>query len=339
MSISTDIPLILSLVFIIGGLFVLAKSADVFVDAASVLARHFGLSPLIVGMVIIGFGTSAPEMAVSAIASASGHADLSLGNAYGSNIFNIGIILGVTALFWPIKVKSSVNWFAVPLLLITSVLSWWAVRDGSFDRFNAFGLLVAFAVLMPIYCWYDQREAKPLATAEPVAAPTPAVPFSGVREWTRLVLGLAILVLSSHVMVWGCVDFARDVLHVSELLIGLTIVAAGTSLPELASSIASARRGENEFVVGNIVGSNFFNALVVVGVAGSISPFSGFSGYILTRDLPVMTFFSILIAVFGLNFRNPKKDGTINRLEGALWILLFLAYLAYMIPQEARPVA
>lgn len=329
MSIDTNIPLILSLVFVLGGLFALAKSADVFVDAAARIAKHFGLSPMIVGMVIIGFGTSAPEMVVSSIASVSGHADLSLGNAYGSNIFNIGIILGVTALFWPITVKSSVNWFAVPLLLITSLLSWLVIRDGTFTRLDGILLLAAFAVLLPIYCWYDQKEAKPQDDAA-----KPAERFSNVREWTRLIVGLAIVVASSHVMVWGCVDFARDVLGVSELMIGLTIVAAGTSLPELASSIASARKGENEFVVGNIVGSNFFNALAVVGIAGTISPFSGFSGYILTRDLPVMTLFSVLIALFGLNFRNPRKDGTVTRLEGGIWIILFLAYLGLMIVQE-----
>lgn len=332
MSIDTNIPILLSLAFIVGGLFTLAKSADVFVDAAARIAKHFGLSPMIVGMVIIGFGTSAPEMVVSSIASVSGHADLSLGNAYGSNIFNIGIILGVTALFWPITVKSSVNWFAVPLLLITSLLSWLVIRDGTFTRLNGVLLLAAFAVLLPIYCWYDQKETKPQDAAD--VKPDAPTGFSNVREWIRLVAGLAILVVSSHVMVWGCVDFARDVLGVSELMIGLTIVAAGTSLPELASSIASARKGENEFVVGNIVGSNFFNALAVVGAAGTISPFSGFSGYILTRDLPVMTLFSILIAVFGLNFRNPRKDGTITRWEGGVWIILFLAYLGLMIVQE-----
>lgn len=335
MSIDSDIPFLLSIAFIAGGLFVLAKSADAFIDAAGKIARRFGLSPLLVGMVIIGFGTSAPELVVSVVSGLAGHSNLSLGNAYGSDIFNIGIILGVTALIWPIKVKSSVNWFAVPLLLSITLLSWLFVRDGVFERSNGAWLLVAFAILLPVYCWYDQRGAKPQTGGGGCGAG--AEPFRGGREWFRLLSGLVLLVASSHVMVWGSVDFARDVLHVSDLLIGLTIVAAGTSLPEFASAIASARKGENEFVIGNIVGSNFFNALVVVGISGSISPFSGFSGYILTRDLPVMTFFSILIAVFGLNFRNPKKDGTINRLEGALWIILFLAYLVYMIPQEARP--
>lgn len=333
MSIDSNIPLLLSIVFILGGLFALAKSADVFVDAAAAIARGFGLSPLIVGMVIIGFGTSAPELVVSAIAGVSGHADLSLGNAYGSNIFNIGVILGVTALIWPIRVKPSVNWFAVPLLLLTSAISWFFVRDGVFERANGIWLLASFAVLLPVYCWYDQKTSKPTEAEDDGKRLEPR-PRAGLRDWARLVGGLAVLVASSHIMVWGCVDFARDVLHVSNLLIGLTIVAAGTSLPELASSIASARRGENEFVIGNIVGSNFFNALAVVGVAGTISPFSGFSEFILSRDLPTMTLFSVMIALFGVNYRKVKSSGTITRVEGGIWVVLYVAYLLVMFFQE-----
>lgn len=334
MSIDINIPLLLSLVFILGGLFALAKSADVFVDAAAAIARGFGLSPMIVGMVIIGFGTSAPELVVSTIAGVSGHADLSLGNAYGSNIFNIGIILGITALIWPIKVKPSVNWFAVPLLLLTSAISWFVVSDGVFERANGIWLLVAFAVLLPLYCWYDQKNSKAADSADGKDDQTVEKPRAGWVEWVRLVVGLAVLVLSSHVLVWGCVDFARDVLHVSNLLIGLTIVAAGTSLPELASSIASARRGENEFVIGNIVGSNFFNALAVVGLAGTISPFSGFSGFILSRDLPLMTLFSLMIAVFGINLKKVREPGTITRVEGGIWVVMYIAYLVLMVYQE-----
>ena len=150
----------------------------------------------------------------------------------------------------------------------------------------------------------------------------------------RLVGGIVFLVLSSHLLVWGSVDFARDVLHVSDLMIGLTIVAVGTSLPELASAIVSARKGENEFVIGNIVGSNFFNTLAVVGIAGTISPFSGFSPYILSRDLPCMLAFSASIMLFGMNYRHPKSEGVISRFCGAVWLLALLAYLAVMISQE-----
>ena len=150
MSMDADIPFLLSLAFIVGGLYALARSADMFIGAASVIARHFGVSPLIVGMVVIGFGTSAPELAVSAISGASGHSNLSLGNAYGSCIFNIGAILGVTAIIWPIRVKPSVNWIAVPMLLSVTAISAWLGGDGDFERSNGISLLTAFAVLLPV---------------------------------------------------------------------------------------------------------------------------------------------------------------------------------------------
>ena len=335
MSMDTDIPFLLSLAFIIGGLVALAKSADVFIDAAGALARHFGLSPLIVGMVVIGFGTSAPELAVSAISGVGGHSNLSLGNAYGSCIFNIGAILGVTALIWPIRVKASVCWFAAPLLVIITLLSWFVVGDGEFERVNGIVLLAVFAVLLPGYCWFDQKGQAPSSTAAVNGGNAPRHDeVRLMREWARLVGGLVFLVLSSHLLVWGSVDFARDVLHVSDLMIGLTVVAVGTSLPELASAIVSARKGENEFVIGNIVGSNFFNTLAVVGLAGTISPFSGFSPYILSRDLPCMLAFSFSIMLFGMNYRHPGKEGRISRFCGAVWLLAFLAYVAVMISQE-----
>jgi cation:H+ antiporter len=148
-------------------------------------------------------------------------------------------------------------------------------------------------------------------------------------------LGLAFLMASSHALVWGCVDLARK-MGVSELLIGLTVVALGTSLPELASAVASARRGEHEFVLGNIVGSNFFNTLAVVGLAGTISPFKNISPYLFSRDLPMMVFMSLLIAVFGCNYRKPREPKTIGRVAGLLWLLLFAVYTGLMLWQETR---
>ena len=334
MSIDSDIPLLLSVVFILGGLFALAKSADVFVDAAAAIARRIGISPLIVGMVIIGFGTSAPELLVSLVAGIGGHSNISLGNAYGSATFNIGVILGVTSIMWPIRVKSSVSLVAVPILLLVAILSWFLLRDGEFSRGGGLCLLLAFAIVMPLYCWYDQRSGM-----ERFGSCGNGLTASGRHSmWLdifRLSAGLSVLVLSSHLMVWGCVDFARDVLHVSDLMIGLTVVAAGTSLPELASAIASARKGESEFVVGNIVGSNLFNTLVVVGLAGTISPFDGFSRYVVGRDIPAMVVMTLLISVFGINYRHPRNPGEISRVKGVMWVLAFIAYLAFMVMQEA----
>lgn len=329
-----NIPLLLSLVFMLGGLVALSWSANRFIDGAAVLARAFGLSPLIVGMVVIGFGTSAPELVVSILSGIGNHSNLSLGNAYGSCIFNIAAILGLAAMIRPLSVKPTVTFFAVPLLVLVSVLSLYLVRDGHFDRSNGIVLLALFAVAMPVYCWFDQKSSSaPGQGPDGHAAGEPRATGLG-RAAFDLVLGLVLLVVSSHVLVWGCVDFARDVLHVSDLMIGLTVVAMGTSLPELASAVAAARKGEHEFVIGNIVGSNLFNCLGVVGIAGTLSPFSGFSGYIVSRDLPLIILLTAMIAFFGVNYRRPREAGVINRLEGAVWVLAFVAYLGVMIAQE-----
>ena len=332
----SDIPLYLALLFMFGGLAALAWSSDIFVDGAAVLAHIAGISPFIIGMVIIGFGTSAPELCVSVMSGVSSHADLSLGNAYGSCIFNIAGILGIAALIRPILVKPSAAYVAAPALVGISALSYFLLRDGTCSRTDAFILLAVFAVLMPIYCWYDQREknAEKSAAEEDAAEKVPRSGKTILVAVAKLVVGLAVLVGSSHYLVWGAVDIART-LGVSELLIGLTIVAMGTSLPELASAIASARRGEHEFVLGNIIGSNFFNTLGVVGIATSISPVSSFSPFVLTRDLPTMIAFSLSITIFGINFRKPKEGGKVTRAEGVLWIALFIVYTILVIYQES----
>ena len=329
--INQPIALWLSLVFMVGGLLTLGWSADRFVDAAARLARRLGMSPLIVGMVIIGFGTSAPELAVSALSGLSGHASLSMGNAYGSCIFNVCAILGVTALVKPMRVKAGT--FAGALVLaVLAAISWLLLADKSFSRADGLILLVVFAVVFPAYGYFDHRLNPPAVENESGDKPIEGAVLTDV-VW--LLAGLGLLMGSSHVLVWGCVDFARDVLHVGDLVIGLTIVAVGTSLPELASAIASARRGENELVVGNIVGSNLFNTLAVVGIAGSISPPQGaFSPYILVRDLPLMVGISLLLFYFGVNRGRNQRPGDIVKWEGAVLLAIYLVYLGVMIAQE-----
>lgn len=336
----SDIPLWLSLAFLVGGLVALAWSSDLFVDGSSLVAKMLGISPFVIGMVIIGFGTSAPELCVSAMAGLSNHSDLSLGNAYGSCIFNIAGILGVAALIRPIVVKPSAVFITGPALVAISLVSLWLLRDGQCSRMNAYVLLAIFIVLLPVYCWYDQKRKRVESATEAQNA-APANPGSAAKPMPRLwiaglkvVVGLAVLIGSSHYLVWGAVDLARS-LGVSELLIGLTIVAMGTSLPELASAVASARRGEHEFVLGNIIGSNFFNTLAVVGIAAGISPIAKFSPFVLTRDLPTMIAFSLSISIFGLNFRKPRENGSITRPEGLFWILAFVAYTVFVIYQES----
>ena len=342
-----ELPLWLSVVCVLGGFAVLAWSANAFVDGASAVAKALGVSPFIIGMVIIGFGTSAPELCVSALSGATGHSDLSLGNAYGSCIFNIAVILGVAALIRPLVVKSSVVFVAVPMLVAIALLSCLLVTLGDgFSRVDGAILLGVFALLMPVYCWFDQSQKGmddgASGTPRPTTGTTGVSPVAGrdksiplCKGWLLLFVGLAFLVASSHALVWGCVDLARK-MGVSELLIGLTVVAVGTSLPELASAVASARKGEHEFVLGNIVGSNIFNTLAVVGLAGTISPFQNISPYLLTRDLPAMVFATVLIGVFGFNARAPREPKTVGRLAGGIWLLLFAMYTGLMLWQELK---
>ena len=342
----TDIPFFLSLVFLVGGLVALAWSSDLFVDGAAAVAKVLGISPFIIGMVIIGFGTSAPELCVSAMSGWQGHANLSLGNAYGSCIFNIAVIIGVAVLIFPLVVRPSVAFVAGPGLAAISLFSMWVLSDGACSRTEALTLLGAFLVILPLYCWYDQKTKGSDASTEVEKEKSSGGKFQPktLLSILKLAVGLSVLVGSSHFLVWGAVDFAKF-LGVSDLVIGLTIIAAGTSLPELASAVQSARRGEHEFVLGNIIGSNLFNTLAVVGLATAISPLHpttgadgsitpAFSPYILTRDLPLMTLLSLSIMIFGVNWKHPKWPGAIRKREGMVWLVIFVGYTLLMFLQE-----
>ena len=322
-----DVSFTISLIMIVSGLWLLTWSANRFVDGAATLSQKFGVPPFIIGMVVIGFGTSAPEMAVSALSAASGHSDLSLGNAYGSNIYNIAVILGVVALIRPIMTHTFTAFVSAVMLVAVSLISGFLVwHGGGFSRLDAFISLAAFAVLLPVSCHLERKNG-----ANTQQDAVDVTPVKRPLMWT--VIGLALLVGSSHLLVWGAVDIARA-LGISELMVGLTVVAAGTSLPELASAIVSARKGQNDFVMGNIIGSNFFNTLAVVGVSGLVQPFTCEGGYVLSRDLWVMVALSASIALFGCNFGGRGACGIIGRVKGIVWILSFLAYFALLFIQE-----
>ena len=330
----TDIHLGLAILFVVGGLYLVAKSADLFIDSAGAVATALGVNPFIIGMVVIGFGTSAPELCVSALSGLSGHSDVSLGNAYGSCSFNIALILGLAAMIRPITVRKPIMAIvASAVLVLISLFSCLLVGWGNgFSRADGLLELGVFAVLLPLYCWFDGKTVM----GEGGKGKGKRENAGDVRIGKKcllLLVGLVGLVGSSHILVWGAVDMARA-MGVSELLIGLTIIAAGTSLPELASAVVSARKGEHEFVLGNIIGSNFFNTLAVVGLAGAISPFKDTSPYILTRDLPVLVLLSLSIAVFGVNFRNIRQPGQIGRTKGIIWLVAFAIYLGVMLYQE-----
>ena len=319
--------MILAIVAVVIGLAVLVWSADKFVDGAVGIAEYCGMSTLLIGMVIVGFGTSAPELTVSALSAGQGNPELALGNAYGSNIANIALILGATALISPILMQRSVIRGDLPILIAVSILSIVLVWDGSVVRWNGVLLLVVFALVMGYSIWRELRKAHAESTESVEGEASEKASLGKSIMW--LVLGLALLVASSRALVWGAVVIART-LGVSDLLIGLTIVAIGTSLPELASSIAAARKGENDLALGNIIGSNLFNTLAVVGLAATISPMDEIEKAVTYRDMPLMTALTVALIVFG--FRR-KGDGRLNRIAGAILLAVYIGYLALLIVQ------
>jgi cation:H+ antiporter len=328
--------MILPIVAVVLGLGVLVWSADKFVDGAVGIAKFCGMSTLLIGMVIVGFGTSAPEMVVSAISAMQNAPELALGNAYGSNIANIALILGLTAVISPVIVVRKALKRDLPVLLAVTALSIYLASDGAINRLDGIILLLVFAGVMAFNIVSEIRQKKAEGTSETEADEGEKLSLGKSVFW--LVFGLALLVASSRALVWGAVEIARA-LGVSDLLIGLTIVAVGTSLPELASSIAAARKGENDLAFGNIIGSNLFNTLLVVGIASTIAPMHSFEPSVFNRDMPVMAVLTALLLLFGLPVRKKRLDasghriGRINRLEGATFLAIYIGYIGVLIAQ------
>lgn len=312
-------------VAVIGGLLLLLWSADRFVEGAAMTARYAGMSPLLIGMLIVGFGTSAPEMVVSGFSAAQGNPGLALGNAFGSNIANIALILGVTAILSPIPVKSRVLRKELPVCMGVTVLAVLLLLDGRLSRLDAWVLLAVFSALMFWSLWQGRQPASdPLAVEMEQELRTHTLSRKGALAW--LLLGLLLLIVSSRVLVWGAVAIAHT-FGVSDLVIGLTVVAIGTSLPELASSLAAARKGEHEIALGNVLGSNLFNTLAVVGIAGAIHPLE-VAREVLTRDCLVMSLLTLSLFALGYGFRG--RPGRINRLEGLLLLSSYVFYSGWV---------
>lgn len=326
--------MILPIVALVAGIAVLVWSADKFVDGAVGVAEFCGMSTLLIGMVVVGFGTSAPEMVVSALSALQGNPELALGNAYGSNIANIALILGFTALITPLVVKRSVIKKDLPVLIGVTALAILLVVDGSVSRLNGLTFLAVFFAVMGYNIYSEMKKGKTAGADEvdsdPSAAPAEKSSLGKSIFW--LLLGLILLVVSSKMLVWGAVEIARS-LGMSDLLIGLTIVAIGTSLPELASSIAAARKGEDDLAVGNIIGSNLFNTLMVVGIAATLDPMESVERAMITRDMPLMAVLTLSLLVLG--FRR-KGDGRINRIAGGVLLAVYIGYLALLIVQAMQ---
>ena len=306
----------LSIFAILGGFVALVWGADRFVNGASATASNFGISPLIIGLTIVGLGTSAPEIFVSIVAAWQGNPSLAVGNAIGSNITNIGLVLGCTAIMMPLVVKSEILRREYPVMFVIMLVALILLVDGHLGFWD--GIILTSGVILMIY-WIVSlglRKNKRDPLEKEYAKEIPKLSTQMGIFW--LAVGLIILLISSRFLVWGAVNIAHE-LGVSDLVIGLTIVAIGTSLPELAASLISAYKK----AIGNVIGSNMFNLLVVLGLPGIIAPHA-LDASVLTRDFPFMIGLSIALFAVAYGFRG---DGRITRIEG---ILLLIAYFAYL---------
>ena len=308
---------------VIAGLALLIWSADKFVEGAAALAHLLGVSVMIIGITIVGFGTSAPEIVVSIVAVQQDTPDIAIGNALGSNIANIGLILGVTAILVPVPVVTRLFKTEYPLLLLGTAVMTWALFDLGLDLVDG----VALLGLLVLCLYYLVREHRrhPGAYAREEHESEEMVhdmSMSAAIGWS--VLGLVLLVASSKLLVWGASNFARE-LGVSELIIGLTIVALGTSLPELAASIASLKKDKPDLAVGNVIGSNLFNSLAVVGLPAVFTTFS-IDPSARARDLPVCILLTLtLILMSRFPGALPRH---LTRVKG---IFLFSAFVIYQL--------
>ena len=318
--------MIFYLASIVFGFALLVWSADRFVDGAASTAKHLGMPSLLIGILIVGFGTSAPEMVVSAIAAYEGNPGLALGNAIGSNIVNIALILGITAIVAPIAVNSKIVKKEIPLLLLIVLFTGYLLLDNTLTLFEGVILLAGFfaLVLWSVFAAFRSRgdsfeDQMDIELNEDIMSLKVGI------MW--LVFGLILLIASSRLLVWGAVGVANS-FGVSDLIIGLTIVALGTSLPELAASVMAARKGEHDIAIGNVVGSNMFNLLAVIGIAVVIAPMNNIPLEVLKRDWLIMLLLTIALFAMAYGFRG--RDGRINRVEGTILILCYVAYNTYL---------
>jgi len=317
--------LLTSAIAILAGFALLVWGADRFVIGASATARNLGVSPLIIGLTIVGFGTSAPEMLVSAMAAWAGNPNMGIGNALGSNITNVGLVLGVTALVTPLSVHSDTLKREFPLLFAVMLIALALLLDGKMDRYD--GVILLAGMISLIY-WMvalglrERRNSDPMASEYIDEIPA-HMPMKLAIFW--LVLGMVILLGASRMLVWGSVNVAQW-FGISDLVIGLTIVAIGTSLPELAASVMSALKGEHDIAVGNVLGSNMFNLLAVLGMPGLIHP-TDTPAELMSRDFPMMIGLTIALFVMSYGFLKP---GRITRGEGAMLLAGYLGYLGML---------
>ncbi|MCM1093406.1 MAG: calcium/sodium antiporter [Lachnospiraceae bacterium] len=317
-------------VFLVIGLVLILAGANALTDGASSIARRFGISDLVVGLTVVAFGTSAPELVISIVSAINGSAELAIGNVVGSNLFNTLVIIGVTAMIVPIVITRSIMTNEIPLVALSSLVLL-VMGNGPFlddapgmalNRVDGIVLLLFFAIFMR----YTFSQAKNTDGASDPASEEASQkkPMTMLKSILWVIGGLAALIYGGDRFVAGASGIARG-LGVSEAIIGLTIVAAGTSLPELATSVAAALKGKTGIALGNVIGSNIFNIFLVLGASATIRPLS--FGSIGNFDLLTLMGASVLFWLFGWII----KSRTITRIEGALMFIVYLAYLGVLI--------
>ncbi len=310
--------ILLSIIALLSGFVLLIWSADEFTENGAKIANIFKISPLIIGLIIFGFSTSAPEMLVSALAAMEGNTGLSIGNAIGSNIFNIALILGISAIIAPIKVQGDIlkkEWLFLMIATLCAGPLLWDYRLDFTDGMVLLSLLILFFV-------YTFKQAKNKTHHEFDELEHNVSKTQVKKTWVMLIVGLVVLVSSAKLVVWGGVAVAK-IFGISDLIIGLSVVALGTSLPELAVSIASVLKKRYAMVVGNVIGSNLFNTVAVLAIPGLIHP-SDVPVEVINRDYPVMLLLTILLLVVSYKF---NKKHIINRFEGFVLIGVFGLYM------------
>ena len=310
--------MLISVVSLLIGFTLLVWSADAFTDNGAKIARIFNISPLIIGLLIFGFGTSAPEMLVSGLAAYDGHPELSIGNAFGSNIFNIGLVLAVAAIIHPVIVEKNVLKKEWLFLFLSTLVIGFLLMDGFLSFVDGSILLL----LLLLFLYYVFNESKKDNNLENEVSEDINKDQSKGKTWLLLIISLVILVSSARLVVWGGTNLALA-FGVSDLIIGLTVVALGTSLPELAVAISSALKKQHQMIIGNIIGSNLFNSLGVLAIPGLILPFQ-IPSEVMSRDYIYMLIFTLLILIFSLKLR-------INRFGGLILLTILASYLYQLV--------
>ena len=319
--------MLIATIIIILGFVGLIWGADKFVEGASGLAQNLGVSPLIIGLTVVAFGTSAPEIFSSAVAALENKPELAIGNSFGSNLFNIGVVLGVCALIKPLRVPATVLQKELPSLLIITLATGLMLMDLNLGFFDAILLLILAALFTYLLVRYHLNlDTGSLGTTEQLYEHEVNT-VSFLRAVGYLIIGLFILVLSAEALVQAASNIAK-LLGVSEGIVGLTIVALGTSLPELAASIASVIKDRDELAVGNIVGSNIFNLLTVLPFPGFFAP-GPFARNLFYRDFSVVTLLTIVLCVFC--YLSLNKRGTIGRTSGIIFLSIYLCWFTVML--------